>query len=52
MGYFVQVRVPFLIAIGISRFDGSWLGEVTGIIDELGTELPVISGGPVPEHRD
>ena len=45
----MQVQVPFLTAIGILRSDGSWLGEITGIEDELGIELLVTIGGPVPE---
>ena len=45
-------RVPFLIAVGISRSDGLLLGKVAGSEDELGTTLPVIFRGPVPEGRD
>ena len=49
IGYLIQVRVPFLIAIGILRSDGSWLGEITGIEDELGIELLVKVGSLVPK---
>ena len=53
MGYLVQVRVPFLTAIGMSRSDDSRFGRTEGTEeDELGLELPVISVGPVPEGWD
>lgn len=46
----MQVRVPFLAAIGMSRFDGSKLGRIMGTEgEELGLELPVIFIGLLPE---
>ena len=48
MGYLVQVRVPFLMAIGISRSKE----EMLGIEGRLGVGLPVISGALVPKGQD
>ena len=48
MGYLVQVRVPFLRAIGISRSEE----EMKGIEGRLGVGLHVISGALVPEGQD
>lgn len=39
LGFLMRVQVLFLIALGISRSDGSWLVGATGIEDELGIEL-------------
>ena len=48
MGYLVQVRVPFLRVIGISRSKE----EMTRIEGRLGVGLPVISRALVPKGRD
>ena len=48
MGYLVQVRVPFLRAMGISRPKK----EMKGIEGRLGVGLPLISGALVLEGRD
>ena len=46
----MQVRVPFLMAIGISRSDDSRFGRSEGTEEnELGLELPVSSVVLVPE---
>ena len=46
----MQVRVPFLTAMGMSRSDHSRFGRTEETEEnELGLELPVISVGPVPE---
>lgn len=44
----MQVRVPFLRAIGISRSKE----EITGIKGRLGVGLPMISGASVPKGRN
>ena len=48
MGYLVQVNLPFLRAIGISRSKE----EMKGIEGRLRAGLPVISGASVPEGPD
>ena len=48
MGYLVQVCVPFLRVIGISRSKK----KIKGIEGRLGVGLPMISGASVPKGQD
>lgn len=52
LGFLARFRIPFLRAMRILRSGDSLLGKVMGAEDELGSEIPVIFAGPIPEGCD
>lgn len=48
----MRFQIPFLIAMGILKSDDSLLGKMMGTEDELGSDIPVIFAGPIPEGCD